>query len=285
MSMERSDPTSADAGAEVYSISEAQAQEDYVEIRTAAEWVGFVLPHLRPGTRLLDCGCGVGSITLDLAELVAPGPVVGIDVDPIQLHRARARARERRISNADFEVANVYELPFPDGSFDAVLAHTLLVHLRDRPRVLREMRRVLRPGGIVGVADDDFATAVVAPESPLVEQGLAIWTHVLRHNGGDAFYSRHLRRLLLDAGFQRTEGHAVAADHSGTLAETRRFAGVYARLLRHPPNVALITGQGWADRAALAAIADAFEAWGERPDAFLAITYFAAVGWNGETVT
>ncbi len=69
------------AGAETYFISDQQAQVEYVQGRRAARWVPFLTPHLRPGMRLLDCGCGVGSITLDLAEMVAPGETVGIDMD------------------------------------------------------------------------------------------------------------------------------------------------------------------------------------------------------------
>ena len=65
--------------AETYSIGDSEAQHQYVGGRTAREWVPFLLPHLRPGMALLDCGCGVGSITLDLAALVAPGEVVGVD--------------------------------------------------------------------------------------------------------------------------------------------------------------------------------------------------------------
>ncbi len=71
---------------------------------------------------LLDCGIGVGSLTLDLAERVAPGRVVGVDLDESQLAMARTEAEGRGLTNVRFEVASIYELPFPDGSFDAALA-------------------------------------------------------------------------------------------------------------------------------------------------------------------
>ena len=104
------------------------------------------MPHLRPGMRLLDCGCGPGSITVGLAEAVAPGEVIGLDLQPSQIERARLLAAERAISNVRFEVGDVSRLPFPDASFDAAFAHTLLLHLRDRVGALREIRRVLEAG-------------------------------------------------------------------------------------------------------------------------------------------
>ena len=107
----------AKTGEEFYSISDPQAQREYVEVRTAAKWVGFFLPHLRSGMSLLDCGCGMGSITLDLAEIVAPGQVVGIDVDAGQLEGARSLAHRRGVANVHFEVASVYDLPFPAGRY------------------------------------------------------------------------------------------------------------------------------------------------------------------------
>ena len=66
---------------EFYSLNNAEAQRTYVGVRRAKDWVGFFLPHLKLGFDLLDCGCGVGSITLDLAELVAPGNDIGVDMD------------------------------------------------------------------------------------------------------------------------------------------------------------------------------------------------------------
>ena len=79
---------------EVYSLGDAQAQSSYVSGRRSERWVGFLLPHLRPGFSVLDCGCGTGSITLDLAAVVAPGQVVGVDADAAQLERAFANLLE-----------------------------------------------------------------------------------------------------------------------------------------------------------------------------------------------
>jgi ubiquinone/menaquinone biosynthesis C-methylase UbiE len=87
--------------------------------------------------RLLDCGCGIGAITVDLAQQLAPGEVVGIDIAPVQVERSRALAREKGVANARFEVGNVYELSFPDAAFDAAFAHRVLEHLSDPLRALR----------------------------------------------------------------------------------------------------------------------------------------------------
>src|SRR5262245_32721783 len=99
---------------EFYSIHNTDAQHEYLGGRRAANWVGFFIPHLRPGMSVLDCGCGVGSITLDLAELVAPAPVIGIDRDEAQLATARRSAEQRQIKNVTFEVGDVYQLKYPD---------------------------------------------------------------------------------------------------------------------------------------------------------------------------
>ena len=267
---------------ETYSLSAPDVQREYTGSRRAKDWVGFLLPHLHPGMRLLDLGCGVGSITLDLAEIVAPGQVVGVDADASQLEVARSAAARRGLTNVRFESANAYALPFLDDSFDAALAHTLLVHLSEPVRALRELQRVVRPGGVVAVSDDDFGTVVLSPSNPLVEEAISLLVRVVQHNGGNPYYARHLRRCLLEAGFVRTEGHAVAADYYGTLEGTRRFAALVEPLLRHPTFADLVVGQGWTDRAHLDAILAEIRAWAERPDAFYAVTYCAALGWVGD---
>lgn len=262
-----------------YSISDAEAQQTYVGVRRANEWVGFFLPHLKPGFTVLDCGCGVGSITLDIAEHVAPGQVIGIDMDESQLEVARTNAKKRGLTNVSFEQGDVNALRFADNSFDAVLAHTLLIHLDDQLRALREFKRLLKPGGVVGISDDDLDTITFSPENPFFRKFVNLMIQMMQYNGSDPFYSRHLRSLLLEAGFSKTEGHAVAADHYGRLEETRRVATIIEGIFRSPDAVALITGQEWASQAELNEMIDEIKQWAERPDAFFAWMYCAAVGW------
>ena len=252
-----------------------------LERRTAAAAAAFFLPHLRPGMRLLDCGCGVGSITLGLAAVVAPAVVVGIDLQPAQIERARALAAERGVANVRFEVGSVYALPMPDAAFDAVFAHTLLLHLRDPLRALREMRRVLGPGGVVGIADDDRGTFLLDPERPLITAMHRLFRTAIRHQGGNPCFGRQARRMLLEAGFARPIASPtfVPGGAQGTLEDTRQFAAWLVDQLRQPAFVGLVTSQGWADEARLEAMAAELLAWGERPDAYAAAMGVAAVGW------
>jgi ubiquinone/menaquinone biosynthesis C-methylase UbiE len=117
--------------------------------RTAEEAAAFLLGELRPGMRLLDVGCGPGSITRGLAERLAPGEVIGLDTSADVLALAREDAAARGLGNIRYERGSVYELPFADASFDVVFAHQFLQHLREPGTALREMVRVLRPDGIV----------------------------------------------------------------------------------------------------------------------------------------
>ena len=79
---------------------------------------------------------------------------------------ARALASERGVTNARFEVGSIYELPFPDASFDAASAINTLEHIGDPLRAMSEMRRVLKTGGVIGVRDPDWAVCISAPASP-----------------------------------------------------------------------------------------------------------------------
>lgn len=249
--------------------------------RTAATSAAFLLPHLRPGMRLLDCGCGVGTITLGLAEAVAPGEAVGIDFQAAQVARAQALATERGVTNVRFEVASVYALPFPDGSFDAVFANTLLLHLAEPLRALREMRRVLKPGGVVAIADDDHSARIIEPPSSHMVAMYRLFMLVIAHHGGDPYRARHHRRLLREAGFARpvAGGTLGTGGAWGTPEDTRLWAAWLVDQVNAPAFQEMVTAQGWADEATLAAMAAGILAWGERPDAFLAILGVTALGW------
>src|SRR5262245_28424390 len=102
-----------------YTLEGSRASEIMVQ-RDVNRFAAFFIPQLSPGMRLLDCGCGPGSITLGLAQILYPGEVVGIDINQTEIQTAKAAAVQRGITNVTFQVGNANSLDFPDGSFDGV---------------------------------------------------------------------------------------------------------------------------------------------------------------------
>lgn len=261
-------------------VIEETVQQRYVGMRDAQTFVPFLLPHLSPGMDVLDVGCGVGSIALDLAPKIAPGRIVGVDADAEQIAVARRSAADRQVENAEFQEASIYELPFPDDTFDAAYANAVLMYVRDRIAALAEMRRVLRAAGVAAVSDDDLATLVISPERPELELGRHLFEKSVAHEGGNARYSRHLRTLMLEAGFATTQGVALAPEVYGDLERTRWFAEFAVGLFGAPQMTEVILSEGWATREQLDAMLAAFPEWAERPDAFVAWLYCGALGWK-----
>lgn len=242
--------------------------------RTAERNATFLLPHLRPGMSLLDAGCGPGSITAGLACAVAPGEVVGIDLSVEAIDAARAHAEASACGNVRFEVADVTSLPFADATFDAVFAHALLQHLPVPLDALIELRRVTKPGGVIGVADADFDGAVIAPESDELAANAAL----LRRTRRDPHIGKHLRALLHEAGFARTVA-SVTASAIGTEDAARVTGEWNARYVEAEPFIAHVVAEGWATRDELRAQAAAWRAWGASPGAFSAAFWCQALGW------
>ena len=113
--------------------------------RTAENSAGYLLPHLRPGDRLLDVGCGPGTITVDLASRVAPGDAIGIDAADDVVAEAVHAAESAGCPNVTFARGDAYSVAAAAGTFDVVHAHQVLQHLGDPIAALTEMRRVLGP--------------------------------------------------------------------------------------------------------------------------------------------
>jgi SAM-dependent methyltransferase len=228
--------------------------------------------------RLLDCGCGPGSVTLGLAEAVAPGEVVGVDIEPGQVQGARALAVERHVENVRFEVGSIYKLPFPDSSFDAAYAQSVLLHLREPLAALKEMRRVLKPDGVVGIVDGDAGSVVFAPPAPAIDKLWGFINRSIQHRGGDPYYARNLRPLLSEAGFERAEGGASVMSFGSGDAAGRSTAEVLRARFQGPAETTAIE-QGWATQQEVDAIYDELEKWAELPDTFMAVLFCSGLGW------
>ncbi len=152
------------------------------------------------GERILEVGCGTGVVVRDLAGLVGRrGEIVGVDASRQLLDRARALCRETaRRTRIRLRAADGASLPFAAGRFDAALAITVILHVADPLRVVCEMARVTRPGGRVGLQDQDFGVvAVTHPDRALTERlmrGVAERVYEEPHSG------RRLPGLLRAAG-------------------------------------------------------------------------------------
>ncbi len=209
--------------------------------RTAEEAAAFLIPSLRPGMRLLDAGCGPGSITAGLVKYVAPGEVVGVDAEPGILETARGLAEGT--PNLSFEEGSVYALPYEDDSFDVAYAHQLMQHLVDPAAAMREMGRVVRPGGFVAVRDSDYQTMICHPRTEAIEEWRALYTEVVRRNGADANAGRRIPSWLARAGFEQVEVSTTVA------------------MMRDPAEV-LNWGDSWAERVTSSALAEQALAYG-----------------------
>jgi SAM-dependent methyltransferase len=246
--------------------------------RRATQRGSFFLQHLHSGMRLLDCGCGPGTVTLGLAEAVAPGETIGIDIERRQIDAASALAAERGVANVRFEVGSIYELPYPESSFDAAYAQSVLFHLREPLRALKELRRVLKPGGVVGIVDGDFGCELIAPPSPAIDRLLALLARGLQQHGGDPYYARNLRPLLYQAGFERAEGSAsMLCFGSGDSAGRTAAEALRARFKGTIENT--VIEHGWATREEVEAIYAGLENWAEQPNTFAAFGLCSGLGW------
>lgn len=242
--------------------------------RTAENSAGYLLGHLRPGDRLLDVGCGPGTITADLAARVAPGQVVAIDAEAAVLKEAEAAvAAHPALSPAAVElrVGDVSALDDADGSFDVVHAHQVLHHVTDPVAALAEMRRVCRPGGLVAARDADYGAMVWHPDIPELHDWRDLFRRLARANGAEPDAGRRLLQWAQAAGFSDVQPSAsvwcfaTAEDRSwwsGTWAE-RVTASAYA-------EQAAAAGVG---RDQLEAMAAGWHRWGQQPEGWFVLVH------------
>jgi SAM-dependent methyltransferase len=231
-----------------------------------------LLESLTPGLALLDVGCGPGTITIDLAARVAPGRVVGIDRADDVIVQATAAASEQGATNVTFQTGDVYALDFDDASFDVVHAHQVLQHLTDPVAALEEMRRVLRPGGVLGVRDSDYAAFAWAPHDSLLDRWLALYHELTQRNGAEADAGRFLLGWVQAAGFRDVR----ASSSTWTFADPESRAwwgGLWADRVEQSSYATQAIEYGLSDTEELAAIAGAWRRWTEHPDAYFAVLH------------
>jgi SAM-dependent methyltransferase len=249
-----------------------------MDSRSAAVYADFMRPHLADGVRMLDVGCGAGTITLGLASWLSGGHVIGVDPDG-DFEPARRYAAEHEIGNVEFRTGDVYGLDFPSDRFDACLCHSTLETL-DRPLdALHEIRRVLKPGGVLGVACVEYGGLILAgPGTVLLRRFYDVRERLWQLDGhADPYRGRELRGLVERAGFD-----AVAATSKyisyGTPQNVRSFgrdrAGDCGDTWYRRDAIA----HGLETEAELDEMKRAWLEWSTSPDAYAAFAWCRAIG-------
>jgi ubiquinone/menaquinone biosynthesis C-methylase UbiE len=178
------------------SLLDATRAEGLAEARRDPD-AAFAPLKLQAGLRVLDVGCGTGDYLRFMAPLVAPGPAVGVDLSAALISYAQRRTAPGQAKVA-FQVGDACRLPFAGAAFDRVVANQVLLHLADPWRAVREMRRVLRPGGLLSIGEWDWdSTCLALSDRELGRR----FTHMLCDQMNNGLIARELRWQLERRGF------------------------------------------------------------------------------------
>jgi len=232
--------------------------------RTVENSAAYLLPELVPGCSVLDVGAGPGTITVDIARLVAPAPVIGIDASDDAV--AAAEAAALGVDNVSFQVGDAYALAFPDDAFDVVHAHQVLQHLARPVDALREFRRV--SAGVVAARDVDYEGAIWYPQVPGLDEWRDVYLRGHRAGAGDPAAGRRLKAWAQQAGF--AEVTASASVWLFESAEDRAWwGGAWAERAVASSFATHALEHGFTDRDGLQRIAAGWEEWAAADDGWL----------------
>ena len=245
--------------------------------RNAQTHAGYLLPHVRAGCRVLDFGCGPVTITVGLAQAADPGEVHGVDMEESQIELARAAAADGGHDNTTFHVGNVYELPFDDDYFDVAHCRAVLMHVPDAQRALREVHRVLKPGGMIASRELIASCSFNKPTGETLPEAWATFIKMLVANGGHPEMGKELKSHLLGAGFWDVSASG-AFDFFGSAADVAFLHTFISGWFFTPEVVAAATRYGLAMQEQFDRWRIEFDQWKDEPGAVGGLAFGEATG-------
>ena len=241
--------------------------------RTAENSAAYLLPRLATGMRLLDVGCGPGTLTVDLARRVGPaGQVVGVDLSESVVAEAAAHAAAEGAATVSFRAGDFRTLDLPERSFDVVHAHQVLQHLRDPVGALAAMGRLARPGGVVAARDSDYTSFFWTPPERRLDRWRELYIGVSDRNGVTADAGRWLLRWAVDAGLEDPV-YSTSTWTFATPADRAWWGDLWAERVVASNLAAQAVEYGLATGADLEEVAAGWRAWAATPEATFVLVH------------
>ena len=260
-----------------YNIGFSEEHIEQLSRSTAATSAAYLLPHLKPGQRVLDFGCGPGNISVGLARAVAPGGELHcVDMAQSQVELAQALAASQGLDNVRFHVADVTNLPFEDGFFDVAHGHDVLAHVPDTRAALSEVMRTLKPGGIIGCREMICESCFTYPEFGVLEKSWEIFEDIVATDGGHPQMGKDLKGHLAAAGFAdiRMTG---SFDTYASPEDVGFIHELVHRWLLAPEMVETALNYGAGTEELFNLLGAGYDRWRDHPGAFCALAFGEAV--------
>jgi ubiquinone/menaquinone biosynthesis C-methylase UbiE len=221
---------------------------------------------------ILDIGCGPGTITVDLATYVPEGRVVGLERAGAVLGQARALAAERGVENIEFVEGDANSLTYADNTFDVVVCHQVLQHVKDPVGILREMRRVAKSGGIVAARESDYGSFTWYPEVEGMEEWKSLYIKLAAHNGGEPNAGRMMHVWAKQAGFAAgSVTSTVSSWCYSTPEEVAWWSGLWAERTVASSFADTAIESKIATKEKLEEVAQTWKRWGGEEDAWFSV--------------
>lgn len=187
--------------------------------------------HIDSAGTILDMGCGTGLVARTIASRPGfSGRVIGIDISSHLVTAAERLAHEEGIAErVEFRIGDTRTLEDADATFDAVVAHTLLSHVEEPLSVVTEAARVLRPGGMLGIFDGDYASLTFGHQDP--DKGKAYDEALISAVVTNPHVMRQMPRLLSQAGLKLVTSFAHVLSEVGTADFWSSAIEAYRRLI------------------------------------------------------
>ena len=243
---------------------------------TAESGAAHLLPYLKPGLRLLDFGCGPGTISLGLAKAVAPGEMHGVDMNETQIGRARSLAASQGQDNAIFHVGDVTDLKFEDGFFDVAHCRSVLMHVPDTAAVLSEVKRVLKPGGIIACREMICESAFAHPNFGIMRRSWDMFEDLVQSDDGHPQMGKDMKGHILEAGFVDVKMSASFSVYDSP-EEVASIHRLISQWLLSPEIAEAAIKYGASSETLVNDLKAAYDKWKDHPGALFSFAYGEAI--------